>query len=232
MKKNVIVTGGVLGIGKAIVDRLKRNYHIIVIDKLLGDNQEVDFFQCDLMDINAIKETINQILLKYDHIHALINNAAMQIVEPFESVSIDHWDQTFFVNLRAPFFVSQWISQKMNHGDIIINISSVHGEKPRLSKMPYDISKAGMNLFTKELALALSPKGIRVNSVSCGATMTPLNDNFVDSNILNKTENKIPLGRVAQPEEIASLVCWLMTEEASYITGSIFTIDGGRSLIG
>lgn len=237
INKTVLITGGANGIGEALAVMLnKQDFHVIIIDKdLVKLNRikqlypNIEVHVCDINDFDSLIITTNNILSTNHHINYLINNAGIQYVESLEALDFDHWDQVFNVNLKAPAYLMKHISKQMKENDQILNISSVHGAYPRINKYAYDASKAGLNLLTKESALALGERGIRVNAIMLGATKTPMNDMFSNKAVLNKTVEKIPLKRVALTEDITKFVNYLFNED-TYSTGAIFTIDGGRSV--
>ncbi len=236
--KNVaVITGGASGIGLAIVKELIENEVFpIVLDIIPMTNQfsnefgtSVEYYQCDLFDEVQLISTLDKIILRHDQIDYIINNAAIQYIEPFEKILLSHWDQTMTVNLRSPLIIIKKLKSRLRENSHIINITSVHGEKPRTEKFAYDASKAALNLMTKELALDFAKNKILVNAISCGATNTPMNNHFSDKEVLKSSIAKIPLGRVASPEEIARFTCYILLK-TSYITGQVLTIDGGRSI--
>lgn len=235
--KNILITGGANGLGESLAIMFEnQGYNVIIIDK---DNEKlnqikkiypkIDTHICDVSDFASLIKTTHKILLKYKHIHYLINNAAIQYIESLETLDFNHWEEVFNVNLKAPMYLIKEIASCMKENDQILNISSVHGLHPRLNKYAYDASKAGLNLMTKETALALAEKGIRVNALMIGATKTQMNNMFSHTDELKNSIKKIPLNRVASTEDLTKFVSYLFNED-TYATGSIFTIDGGRSI--
>ena len=234
MNKTLLITGGSSGIGQEIAQlALDKHIHVMILDiqEPKIKSEFLTYYQCDLSKINEIDSVLNQIMNKQIKIDYLINNAAIQYVKPFESLDMDEWDHVFNVNLKAAVYLTHQLSKQMIDGDSILNISSVHGEKPRENKYAYDASKAALNMFSKESALILAKRGIRVNVLSLGATKTPMNDNFRDKMMYDEAVKKIPLGEVADAKEVAKFALYLLLE-VNYATGSIFTLDGGRSLVG
>jgi NAD(P)-dependent dehydrogenase (short-subunit alcohol dehydrogenase family) len=237
MEKIAVITGGAQGIGLAIVKELiLNNVKCIVLDKnevelnkLKEQFPVVDIICIDIGQIKLLQQLLDLLSQQYPHIHYLVNNAAIQAVEPIDQLNFEHVTEILQVNLVAGLYLMTKLSQQMKEGDGIINISSVHAKRPRLDKYAYDASKAALNLMTQEFALALAPKKIRVNAVSPGATKTPLNHNFEDIEEYTRSVQKIPFGEVATPEQIAKVVVFYLLTD-SYTTGSIITIDGGRSL--
>ena len=228
----MLITGGSSGIGEAIAKQaFQKGLKVIILD-IKAPQFESDFlsyYPCDLSNISDIDNVLNKIREKNIKIDYLINNAAIQYVKPFELLNMDEWDHVFNVNLKAAVYLIHQISDQMTKGDHILNISSVHGEKTREHKYAYDASKAALNIFSKEAALTLAKKGIRLNVLSLGATKTPMNDNFTDEKMFKEAVKKIPLGEVANTYDVAKFALYILLD-VNYATGSIFTLDGGRSI--
>jgi len=237
-KKIALVTGGANGIGEAIaLMLLESGLNVIIVDKdvkkleyLHEKHPDLNTVVCDLSQFESVKEMVAHLGEKSLKINYLINDAAIQYIEPIEELDFDHWDEVIGLNLKTPVYLMKTLGKTMGKGDQIINISSVHGVYPRLNKYAYDISKAGLNQATREIALAYAWKEVRVNAVMLGATKTPMNDMFQNEEELKQTVKKIPLGRVADTDDIVRFMHYLVFED-SYSTGSVFTIDGGRSLL-
>jgi glucose 1-dehydrogenase len=155
---------------------------------------------------------------------------------PFTDTSLEDWYKVIAVDLTGPFIcsreaVKQMLKQKNPKGGNIINISSVHQRIPKPHYLPYATSKAGIEMMTKTMALELARKNIRANLVAPGAIMTEMNrDLEEDKKELERTLNKIPMGRVGNAEEVANIVEFLASDKASYVTGTTFFVDGGMTL--
>lgn len=239
-EKTVIITGGAKGIGKAIAfELLKEKCKVIILDidkiegrKLQNDlNDMIEFINIDISKEEQVKEACDYIISKYKKIDILINNAAKQTENEFFKMSVREFREIIDTNLIGTFICSNIFGKSMRKGSKIINMLSVHYNKPRKNKYHYDASKAGIAMLTQEMALELSDKGITVNGISYGACDTPMNSNWINNNeLVNKTLNKIPLKWIAKPEEIARFTKIVLQEFSDYATGSIFNIDGGRSL--
>ena len=239
-EKTVIITGGAKGIGKAIAfELLKEKCKVIILDidkiegrKLQNDlNDMIEFINIDISKEEQVKEACDYIISKYKKIDILINNAAKQTENEFFKMSVKEFREIIDTNLVGTFICSSIFGKSMKRGNKIINMLSVHYNKPRKNKYHYDASKAGIAMLTQEMALELADKGITVNGISYGACNTPMNSNWIDNeDIVNNTLNKIPLKWIAEPEEIARFTIVILKEFSDYATGSIFNIDGGRSL--
>ncbi|HEX3238065.1 MAG TPA: SDR family oxidoreductase [Gaiellaceae bacterium] len=157
---------------------------------------------------------------------ALVNNAGLSTAKPFLELTIDDFDLTFAVDVRGSFLTAQAAARRMReqHAGSIVNITSVHEHVPRPGFSVYAAAKAALGMLSRNLALELAQYGIRVNSVAPGVIATPRNE--ADA---KRLDPEVPLGRPGRPEEVAALVAWLCSEEAAYVTGSSYLLDGGMS---
>lgn len=238
--KKVVVTGGANGIGKSIAKELvEEECKVIILDIddkegkniQIASKGKIEFINVDISDEKQIEEISKYIENKYGIIDILINNAAKQTENEFFKMSVKEFREIIDTNLVGTFICSSIFGKFMKSGSKIINMLSVHYNKPRKNKYHYDASKAGIAMLTQEMALELADKGITVNGISYGACNTPMNSNWIDNeDIVNNTLNKIPLKWIAEPEEIARFTIVILKEFSDYATGSIFNIDGGRNL--
>ena len=183
--------------------------------------------KCNLAKEEEIDNMLRIIYDRYDKIDILINNAATTCDTLFEDK--DNFMNTLDINLVAPFLLCQKIGPKMkeNRYGVIINISSTNGiDTPYIESVDYDASKAGLISLSNNLANYLAPY-VRVNTICPGWINTNMNKNL-DKEFINKEENKILLGRFGNPNEVAELVFFLVSDNASYINNSIIRIDGGK----
>lgn len=233
-KKTIVITGGSNGIGKHIsLLYLKDNYNVCVIDKDCNDkNIDIDYYIGDISNEFQMRSVFKTIGSKYKTIDILVNNAARQEISSFEKMSISSFKSIINNNLNGMFICSKFAYKYMKSGSKILNILSVHHFKPRMNKYHYDVSKAGISMLTKELALELASKNITINSLSFGAVKTNMNKEWLDNALeVNDVISKVPLKILFEASEIASFAKNILDLFAAYTTGSDFIIDGGRSLV-
>lgn len=234
-KKTIVITGGSNGIGKSIsLLYLNDNYNVCVIDIVneLDKNNNIDYYYGDVSNEFQMRNIFKMIGNKYNNIDILINNAGKQEILSFEKMSISSFKSIVNNNLNGMFICTKLAYKYMKNGSKILNILSVHHFKPRINKYHYDVSKAGINMLTKELALELACKNITINSLSFGAVKTNMNKEWLDnSKEVDKVISKVPLKILFEADEIARFAKNILDLFASYTTGSDFIIDGGRSLV-
>jgi glucose 1-dehydrogenase len=163
----------------------------------------------------------------------LVNNAGVEIREPFVDVSEQHYDLVLGVNLKGAFFAAQAAARLMieaGRGGRIVNVSSIHEDVAFLNYVTYTASKGGMRMFTRTVCQELAPHGITVNNIAPGAVATPINKRTLgDGELLHELQAVIPAGRLGEPDEVASVAVFLASDEAAYVNGSTYYIDGGMS---
>ena len=234
-KKTIVITGGSNGIGESIsLLYLNDNYNVCVIDIVneLDKNNNIDYYYGDVSNEFQMRNIFKMIGNKYNNIDILINNAGKQEISSFEKMSISSFKSIVNNNLNGMFICTKLAYKYMKNGSKILNILSVHHFKPRINKYHYDVSKAGINMLTKELALELACKNITINSLSFGAVKTNMNKEWLDnSKEVDKVISKVPLKILFEADEIARFAKNILDLFASYTTGSDFIIDGGRSLV-
>ncbi|HWY80304.1 MAG TPA: SDR family NAD(P)-dependent oxidoreductase [Candidatus Sulfotelmatobacter sp.] len=220
MKKIVLLTGASRGIGKSILERLAKEYTVIAPTREeldLSDNKSIDSY---------IKKN-NQLA-----IDIIINNAGINFPQWIEEMDDDNIEKTVQINLIAPIKIVRGFvgNMKKSKWGRIVTISSIFGIIARGKQVLYSSTKHGANGMTKALALELAKDNILVNAVCPGFTGTDMIVKKNSSEKIASLENDIPLGRLAKPEEIANCVAFLISDDASYITGSTIVIDGGYSI--
>ena len=163
----------------------------------------------------------------------LVNNAGVEIREPFVDVTEAHYDLVLDVNLKGAFFGAQAAARHMidrGAGGRIVNVSSIHEDVAFLEFATYTASKGGMRMLTRTICQELAPHGITVNDIAPGAIATPINKRTLgDGGLLHELQGVIPAGRLGEPDEVAGLAVFLASDEAAYVTGSTYYVDGGMS---
>lgn len=242
MSKVVLVTGGSRGIGKAISKRFAKEGYDIIINYKENESRaeeakreiensydaKVMLVKADLSNEEAIIDMVNQIFNTYGKIDVLVNNAGVVIDKEFDEKTIKDWENTIKVNLIAPFVLTKLIGRKMYEAKsgAIINISSTNGINTYYpTSVDYDASKAGVISLTYDAAVEFAPY-VRVNSVAPGWVNTEMNKDLEEDFVKEETE-KILVKRFAEPEEIANVVYFLASDEASFVNSEVIKVDGG-----
>jgi glucose 1-dehydrogenase len=242
--KVALVTGSSQGIGQAIAERLAQEGADIVIDyrshpegaqetlsKVEAAGRKGLTIKADLGVVNDIRQMITQGVQHFGKLDILVNNAGIEKNASFWDVTEADYDTVVNVNLKGVFFATQAIVQHLmatKRTGKIINISSVHEELPFPHFTSYCASKGGVKMMMRNLAIELGPLGITINNVAPGAIETPINTKLLnDPKELAALLKNIPLGRLGQPQDVASVVAFLASSDADYITGTTMFTDGG-----
>lgn len=236
MNKVVLVTGASRGLGLSIAKKFLHDSNIVYVsfnqtplDEVKQKYQEysnVKFIKCDVSNELEVQSMLNIINKEQGHLDVLVNNAAIALDSEVDSKTKETFARVLDINLIGPFLVCKYAHKLMNKGSII-NISSTNGIDTNYPySLDYDASKAGVISLTKNLAQEYAPN-IRVNAIAPGWINTDMNKEL-DKEFIENECDKILLGRFANPEEIANVVFFLASEEASYINGSIIRVDGGQ----
>ncbi|HEV2695274.1 MAG TPA: glucose 1-dehydrogenase [Verrucomicrobiae bacterium] len=242
--KVAIVTGGNSGIGMAIALELARQGANIVIDYVahpeatdalakqirdLGDR--AIGVKADVSNVAELQNLFAAAVQEFGRVDIMVNNAGVETRTSVLDTTEAQYDKVLDINLKSAFFGTQLAAQQMikqGGGGRIINITSVHEDWPMPGNTAYCLSKGGMRMLTRTAGVELAPHNILVVGVGPGAVATPINTStMADPSLLQKLNNAIPLGRMARPEEIASLVAFLAGDGASYMTATTVFADGG-----
>ncbi|UTW61011.1 SDR family oxidoreductase [bacterium SCSIO 12741] len=237
--KIAVVTGGNSGIGYASAQELKENGATVIItgrspEKVAtaANDLGVEGLVADVSDLKAIDQLVEQVQNKHGKIDILFVNAGVFIPTPVGAISEDIYDHQMSINLKGAIFTTEKFLPIINDGGAIINLSSVNAYTGMPNTAVYAATKAALNSYTRTAATELAPRHIRINSVNPGPVTTPIfGKTGMAEDQLNgfaeAIQNRVPLKRFGQPTDIAKLVAFLASEDASFITGSEYNIDGG-----
>ncbi len=242
--KVAIVTGGNSGIGMAIVLELARQGANLAIDYIahpeatealekrvaaLGD--QVIGVDADVSKVADLESLIDSTVKKFGRLDVMVNNAGVETRTSVLDTTEAQYDRVLQINLKSAFFGTQLAARQMikqGGGGRIINITSIHEDWPMPGNIAYCLSKGGVRMLTRTAGVELAPHNVLVVGVAPGAVATPINlVTMKDPALMQKLDAAIPLGRMAKPEEIASVVAFLAGEGASYMTATTLTVDGG-----
>jgi glucose 1-dehydrogenase len=254
MDKNVLVTGGTSGIGQAIAVRFAEYGANIAINYLRQPGEATETAeQVHACTARVQREGVRDVLVQGDvsmeedvvamvghavaelgGVDVLINNAGIQVSRPSEELSSKDFDKVLAVNLRGAFLCARETIRHLLEAEkpgVIINVSSVHQLIPKPDYLGYSVSKGGMQNLTRTLALEYAARGIRVNGIGPGATITPINSAWIDDPVKKEqVESHIPMARAGTADEMGGVACFLASDDAAYITGQTIFVDGGLTL--
>ncbi len=233
---NVLITGGSRGIGRACVERFARDGHTVAFLYQSNDSAANDLsattgalaLRSDVSDADAVRRAVTNIKETLGGIDVLVNNAGIAEIKLFTDLSDDDWSRMIATNLSGAFFVTREVAKTMvaNHRGRIINVGSMWGKLGASCEVHYSAAKAGLRGMTMALAKELGPSNITVNCVEPGVIATDMNA-MLDDEARAALCDETPLCRLGTPEEVASLIAFLASDEASFITGQCIGIDGG-----
>ncbi|WP_236974186.1 SDR family NAD(P)-dependent oxidoreductase [Membranihabitans maritimus] len=252
-EKVAIITGAAGGIGQETARMFcQKGYHLLLVDMATAPlealksqlqeaniKNEIKVFTCDLSKTENLHSIVEECRSFWGRIDVLVNNAVWRTHDTMRTISIDDWERTLKVSITAPAFLAKWVAELMEEKNIrgvIVNISSIMSQRAGGTSPAYVASKGAIESLTYELASLYGPSGIRAVGVAPGNVITPLSKDFTTptgENISKKMEENMtdqtPLMRSAEGREIASAICWLSSEESSFVTGTILQVDGGFS---
>jgi glucose 1-dehydrogenase len=252
--KNVLITGGTSGIGQAIAVRFAEYGANIAINYLRVPEEatetEEKVHAClasvrqmgvrDVLvggDVSKEEDVAAMFASALDQLgglDVLVNNAAIQLSRPSHELSAADFDKVLAVNLRGAFLCAREAIRRFlaaGTAGVIVNVSSVHQLIPKPNYLSYSTSKGGIENLTQTLALEYAGRGIRVNAIGPGATVTPINRAWIDDPVKRAmVESHIPMGRAGTSDEMAGVTCFLASDDAAYITGQTIFVDGGLTL--
>jgi meso-butanediol dehydrogenase/(S,S)-butanediol dehydrogenase/diacetyl reductase len=237
--KRVLITGGASGIGAATAARfLEEGSQVCILDR---DAQACEATRhhlpgisealiADVTDLMQVEAALAEAVRAMGAVDVLINNAGISIRHNFLDITPEEWDKVIAVNLTGVFYVAQTAARHMweRGGGVILQTASTNGIVGQPYYADYNATKAGVIELTKSMALELAPK-VRVCAVAPGYVMTPMQRAEYTDEMFEEINRKIPLRRHAKPEEIAALFAYLASDDAAYVTGQVFTLDGGET---
>lgn len=243
--KKAVITGGDSGIGRAVAIAFAREGADVLIAYLNEDEDARDTAQWvekagrkavavpgDISKAAHCRTIIDRAVEAFGRIDILVNNAAHQMTfEAITDISDEEWEKTFAVNIHAMFYLTKAALPYMREGSAIINTTSINADMPNRTLLPYATTKGAIQNFTGGLAQLLAPKGIRVNCVAPGPVWTPLIPSTMPADKVKDFGGNYPLGRPAQPKELAPAYVMLATDEASYVSGATIAVTGGKPLL-
>ena len=243
--KTAIVTGAASGLGKAIVEKfLAEGSRVVIVDVNESAARDLSAtlgaktlaVKTDVGDTSSVENLKKVVFENFDSVDVVVNNAGVtHLPTPLDEVTEADFDRVFRINCKSVYLMAKAFvpHMKKQGSGSILNIASTAGVSPRPNLNWYNSSKGWMNTATRTMAVELAPFGVRVNAVNPVASETPLLASFLGEDtpeMRQKFLSTIPLGRFAQPEDIANAACYLCSEEASMVTGVCMQVDGGRCI--
>ena len=243
--KVAIVTGAATGIGKGIAIRFAQEGAAVVIDYVPGQEDDANALvaelqqhhehalavSADISQEDQVKALVGRAVSEYGKLDIFVNNAGIEKKFDFVDTPLDYWNRVIAINLTGPFLCCREAARQMilqGQGGRIINISSVHEDIPMPTNGPYCAAKGGMRMLTRTACLELAPHNITINNIGPGAIDTPMDAPLkAQPELFQQLLDHIPLGRMGQPEDVAAVATFLASDEAGYVTGASYFVDGG-----
>lgn len=243
--KVALITGANSGIGKAIATRFAAEGAHVAVNYRPGSATDSEAAQAEAASFSPlsialvgdvskredVERMMAEIIERFGRVDIAINNAGIEMKKPFLEVTDDDWNKVIAVNLFGSYLVSQVAARQMvkqGAGGKLIFISSVHEDIPFPGYTAYCVSKGGVRMMMRNLAMELAQYKINVNNIAPGAIATPINQSVLDDpTAMKNAVSEIPWGRFGRPEEVASVAVFLASDEAEYVTGSTYYVDGG-----
>jgi len=234
MARLALVTGGARGLGAAIsLSLLKAGHRVVACDvneqtaKEFTEKSGIPVYLIDVSNFDSVKEGVAKIVADHGPIEILVNNAGITRDTPMHKMSVDQWEAVIKVNLNSMFNVTRNVIESMREKNFgrIVNISSVNGQVGQFGQTNYSAAKAGVLGFTRALAQESAAKGVTVNAICPGYINTEMVAKIAPD-VLGKIVAKVPTGRLGEPEEIGRTVAFLAADEAAYINGATFSVNG------
>lgn len=231
-EKVALVTGASSGMGAATAKMLAaRGARVYTAQRRPAGFED---FEADLLDPKAPEQVIGFVKAMAGRLDILVNNAGLMREGTVEETSMEDWNAQLRMNLTVPFMMTRLAMPMLRDArGAIVNVGSIEGLGNNPRHPAYGASKAGLHGLTRAVAVDHGPDGVRCNAVAPGWIDTPLNEEFIESlgdpNEFRREVGKVhPVRRTGKPEDVASLICWLASDEARFVTGQVYTIDGGR----
>ena len=239
--KTVLITGGTGGIGKSLVKSFAQSgWNVVFTTRSRPDEAEsmaveyrqsgesVYWYRCDIADEEDVSALAGDVLRRFHHVHALVNNAGVAHWSLFTDTSASDWDRVFAVDVRGVFLMTRAFLPGMisRRGGSVVNISSMWGQVGASCEVCYSAAKAAVIGMTKALSQEVGPSGVRVNCIAPGVIDTAMNGNLTEDD-LRSLKEQTPLCRIGSPDDVAQCALFLAGDFSSFITGQVIGVNGG-----